>query len=183
MANSLGTETPPGPDSSLGNALMSGAPATPQAAPQGPPGAQGGQAPPPAPPTHEQTVAALRHFDAVKRELEIVLMDPALGKSSVKTKIIDGVTRLVASRFMKPADAVTELSKVPSDPLLQMKWVKGMFDQAQAAENGILDHYGASRPHLGEVADHFAASPPGNAEDHGDHMQALAANYGNRANG
>src|ERR1700732_471362 len=123
MANSLGTETPPAPDSSMGNALMSGGPSMPQgAAPQAPPGApqQPGQATPP-PPTHEQTVAALRHFDAVKRELEIILTDPALGKTSVKTKIIDGVTRLVATRFLKSAQAVDELAEVPSDRLLPLK--------------------------------------------------------------
>jgi hypothetical protein len=175
MANSFGTETPPAPNPGMGNALTSGAMPQP-AAPQGPGGPAGAQAPPP--PTHAQTVAALRHFDAIRKELEIIAKDPALGKSSVKSKIIDGVMRLVAERFMKPVQAVDELSKVPTEPLLQMKWVKTMYAQAQAAENGILDHYGATQPHLGTVADHFAGTKGAyNPDDHGDHLAAMTANY------
>ena len=167
----------------MGNALTSGAaPAAPGNAlaggpPGAPPGPQGPQAAP-APPSHAQTVAALRHFDAIKRELTIIASDPALGKSSMKSKIIDGVTRLVAERFLKPADAVVELSKVPQEPLQQMKWVKTMFAQTQQAENGILDHYGSGSPHLGTVQDHFAATKDvSNRDDHGEHMSAIAANY------
>lgn len=176
MANSFGTETPPAPNPGSGNALTSGAGPMPQAAPQ-PGGPQGAPAPPP--PTHAQVIAMLRHQDAVRRELEIIAKDPALGKSSVKTKIIDGVLRLVAERFLKPVQAVDELSKVPTEPLLQMKWVKTMYAQAQAAENGILDHYGATSPHMGAVADHFAGTKGTyNPDDHDDHMAAMTANYG-----
>jgi hypothetical protein len=175
MANSFGTETPPAPNPGMGNALMSGAGPAPPAPQQ--PGPGGPPQPQPAPPTHAQTVAALRHFDAIRKELEIVAKDPALGKSSVKSKIIDGVMRLVAERFMKPVQAVDELSKVPAEPLMQMKWVKTMYAQAQQAENGILDHYGATQPHLGTVADHFAGTKGTyNPDDHQDHLSALAAN-------
>lgn len=120
----------------------------------------------------------MRHFDAIKRELEIIAADPALGKSSVKSKIIDGVMRLVTERFMKPVQAVDELSKVPAEPLLQMKWVKTMYTQAQQAENGILDHYGATSPHLGAVADHFAGTKGAySADEHLDHVAAMTSNY------
>jgi hypothetical protein len=186
MANSIGTETPPAPDSSLGNALMNGSggvPQGPQQAPsQGAGPQQQGQPQQPSPPTAAQTVAALRHFDATKKELGILLADPALGKTNVKSKIISGVVRLVASGMMKTTEAVTELSKVPTDPLMQMKWAKSMFQQAQTAENAILDQYGATSPHLGTVADHFAStqgvSDPG---DHLDHLAALRGNYGKAA--
>ncbi len=181
MANSFGTETPPAPDSGMSNALMSGG----SSAPTPPPAAQAaGPAGPqkmPPPPTHAQTVAALRHFDAVRRELEIIAKDPALGKSSVKSKIIDGVTRLVAGNIMQVTQAVDELAKVPSEPLLQRKWVKTMLMQAQQAENGILDHYGATSPHMGTVAEHFAATKDiSHPDDHHDHMNALAANFRGR---
>lgn len=175
MANSFGTETPPAPSPGGGNALTSGsAPTAPT-----PPAAQAGQAPQqPAPPTHAQTIAALRHFDAIKKELSILANDPALGKSSVKSKVIDGVLRLVAGGMMTTVGAVDELSKVPTEPLLQMKWVKTMYQQAQQAEDGILDHYGATQPHFGTVADHFAATQDmANPSDHMDHLTALGANY------
>jgi hypothetical protein len=187
MANSFGTETPPAPDPDVSNALMSGAPSVaPNAltvAPAGPSASPAGAQP--APPTHEQTITALRHFDAIRKELQIILADPALGKSSVKSRIIDGMTRLVSARFLKPAEAVTELAKVPQEPLMQLKWAKGMLLQAQNAENSILDHYGMTNPNFATVGDHFAATQGmGNPDDHGDHMAALVANYkGAQANG
>lgn len=166
MANALGTENPPPPQPGGGNALMSGT------GPQVPTAQQ------PAPPTHAQTIAALRHFDAIRKEIELIAKDPSLGKSNLKSKIIDGVLRLVASSMMPTTQAVDELSKVPTEPLLQMKWVKTMYAQAKQAENGILDQYGATQPHFGTVAGHFQATEnAANPNDHQDHLKALAANF------
>lgn len=178
MANSFGTETPPAPDPDSSNALMSGGGAAPS--PQNtPPGAPGQpQQQQPAPPSHEETIAALRHFDAVRKELELIMANPKLGKSSVKDPIIKGVTRLVASGFLTPVKAVDQLASVPQEPLMQLKWAKGMLTQAKQAENGILDHYGAGNPNLGSVQDHFAGTKGmSQMDDHQDHMSALAANY------
>lgn len=160
---------PPAPpqDGSGGNGLQP---------PGVPPAAAPANAAPPAPPTHEQTVAALRHFDAVKGELTTLLSDPATGKSDQKSKIIDGVAKLVAERMISPGQAVIELWQVPRDPLAQRKWLVTMMQQTVQAENGILDHYGQGNPSL-------AASPaevgrhPGNRDDHMEHLAALAANY------
>lgn len=171
MPNPLQTGTmPPLPVQGVagGNGLQQGAGAAPLA-----PGAT----PQPSPPTHEQTVAALRHFDAIKGELRILLQDPALGKSDVKDSIIDGVTKLVSERMISAPTAVMQLSSVPSDPLMQRKWLQNMMDQTMQAENGLLDHYGAGNPSLGDVAGHFAANPGGKRDDHMRHMAALHANY------
>jgi pyruvate/2-oxoglutarate dehydrogenase complex dihydrolipoamide acyltransferase (E2) component len=180
VANSFGTETPPAPESSEGNALMSGAApmaAAAQAAPQGAPGAQPQQAP--APPSPAETVAALRHFDAIKKELMVAAADPALGKKNIKQEIIDGMVRLVAQGMMKTEAAVDQLAKVPTDPLAQMKWVRTTLQQTQMAENGVLDHYGMTSPHLGTVADHFEATKDISPMDaHLGHMESLGANYG-----
>src|SRR6185312_14732617 len=145
MAAGLKTETMPPQDTQSGGQALS-APMLPQAQPAlaasgGAPAAPQGM--PSAPPTHEQTVAALRHFDAIKREIGLVLKNPALGKSDVKSQIIDGVTRLVAEGFMPATAAVDELSKVPSNPLQQMHWAQAQMANARNAENTILDHYGA----------------------------------------
>lgn len=163
------------------NALMGGAVPQPMppAAPQSgaaPPQQAGGQAPP-APPTHAQTVAALRHFDAIRKEIGMILKDPALGKSNVKSKITDGVVRLVSGQFMSPTDAVDTLTKVPEEPLQQMQWAKAMEQQARQAENGILDHYGATNPNMGAVQDHMAMPSGYDPNDHADHMAAVMANY------
>lgn len=141
-------------------------------------GADAPQAEPsPAAPTHEQTVAALRHFDAIKGGLQELLKDPAVGRSDVKDKIIDGMAKLVSERMVSAPQAVMQLSQVPSDPLAQRKWLQTMLQQTLQAENGVLDHYGAGNPYLGSVAEHMAAHKGGARDDHMGHLKALHANY------
>lgn len=169
------------------NALNGGMPPPPQqeTTPQGNGMMPAGQAPggpqqqpaTPSPPTHEQTVAALRHFDAIKGAIAPLLADPALGKSDMKSKIIDGVTKLVAERIISAGTAVDQLSKVPADPLEQRKTLQAMMQQAQQAENNILDHYGHGNPSLGEVHEHFGGRGGGSPDDHMEHIKALHANY------
>jgi hypothetical protein len=156
-----------GANTSGGNALMSSAMPMQQQAPQ--PG-QTQQQQPPAPPTHAQTVTALRHFDAVKGVLEPLLQDPALGKSNMKSQIIDGVTKLVAGRIIPAATAVDQLSKVPSDPLLQRKALQNMMQQAVQAEQVILAHHAIGFAGQGP-------EPIPHTDTHMDHMAAILANY------
>jgi hypothetical protein len=149
-------QAPPQPDS---NPLQSGASAA--AAPA---------------PTHAQTVAALRHFGAIKEELGTLLKNPALGKSSIKSAIIDGTTKLVAERIISPAQAVMQLGKVPEAPLEQRKWVQMMMAQTIQAANAVLDHHAAGQH--GPVD--FAQDHPGddyNPDDHMSHMDALMGQY------
>src|ERR1700728_1352349 len=108
----LANPPPPEQVPSQGNALMSGVPPMLQNAPMG----NGAPAAQPSPPTHEQTVAALRHFDAIKSVLAPLLQDPSLGKSNMKMPVIDGVTKLVSERIISAGTAVDQLSKFPSDP-------------------------------------------------------------------
>jgi hypothetical protein len=165
----LGNPPPPEqvPNFSQGNALLSGAPRTQQNAPMGN-GAQAAQQP--SPPTHEQTVAALRHFDAIKGVLAPLLQDPALGKSNMKMPVIDAVTKLVADRIISTGTAVDQLSKFPSDPLLQRKTLQNMMQQAIQAERVILAHHAIGFAGQGP-------QPTPSADSHMDHMTALHANY------
>lgn len=175
MANMLqGEGTPPPPD--LNNA--NGAASATRAPMMPPMPAQGGAEGQPAP-THAQTVAALRHFDKIKRELEGLIENPELGKSDMKSQIIDGFARLVADRMMSPAQAVVGLAAVPTEPFQQKKWAQTQLAQAQQAEDVILDHFGAANPHFdGGVDHHFGGEmPAGGGDDHMDHMQALMATY------
>src|SRR5262249_52168799 len=78
----------------------------------------------PAPaPTHKQTVAALRHLDAITRKLEEAARDPDLGRANLKSKIIDGMTSLVSTRLMEPGEAVQTLTTFPERPFDQKTWV------------------------------------------------------------
>lgn len=161
MANPLevGMTSPAAPNPDAGNALQQGAPAQQQNAPP--------------PPTHAQTVAALRHFDAIKGELTTLLKNPALGKSDMKSAIIDSVTKLVSERMIKPAEAVMQLSKVPEQPLEQRKALQQLMAQTVQAERGIIAHHAIG----------FAGGgpePTPSADDHMDHMTALGQQYGQK---
>lgn len=170
MANPLeiagGPPQAPLPDNPQ-NGLQQGQPS------QGAPGQ-----PMPPPPSHAQTLAALRHFDAIKGELHRILKDPAVGKSDMKSRIIDGVTKLVSERMISPAQAVMQLSQVPEDPIKQRQWLQTMMAQTVTAENAILDHYGQGNASLGDVQGHVSSMDHGSGDDHMDHMAALQQNYG-----
>jgi hypothetical protein len=165
------------------NALnLGGSPPPPdiQGAPQqASPLQAGGQPPVQAPaPTHAQTVAALRHFGAIKDELTTLMKDPALGKSSIKSAIIDGTTKLVAERIISPAQAVQQLGKVPDDPIMQRKWVTTMLQQTMQAANTVLDHHAAGQDGPVDFAQDHSTQQGYNPDDHMAHMGALAAQYG-----
>jgi hypothetical protein len=143
--------------------------------PQAPQPATAG--PPPAPaPTHGQTVAALRHFDAIISELRDLLSDPSLGKSNVKSKIIDGMTRLVAGRIVSVADSVAQLQGLPDDPIDQRRWIATHLGNAETAKKLVLTHHGVSHAGLPEEMIDKRASP----EDHLDIMQELTSHYRER---
>ena len=166
-----------------GNALTGlttpAAPQMPQQQPQAgaspagpPPGAPQQQPQQPPAPTHAQAVAGLRHYDAIVRVLEGLLKDPALGKTDMKSKFIDGMKRLVADRIMSPAEAVTQLGSVPTDPVEQLKWTRAHFGNALMAENAILDHHRAAFP----GGDNSAT--PADPDNHMQDMQGLMGHYG-----
>lgn len=98
-----------------------------QAAPQAPPA-----------PTHQQTVAALRHFQAILLELNSIAKNPDLGKADVKSAIIDGTTKLVSQRMVSPGQAVTMLATVPERPFEQKTWIANHMQQALQARSMVL---------------------------------------------
>lgn len=159
--NSL--STPPTPNPGPAPALM-GAPGMPPGMPQAPQGP--GAAPPQAPPapTHQQTVSALRHFAAIGKQLEIALKDPDLGKSSIKDKLIDGATTLVADRIIPPGQAVTMLATFPERPYDQKVWIIQHYQQIQQAENAVLAHHAAA----------FAGQGPQPTPNQDSHLQDMA---------
>lgn len=174
MPNPLetGAMPPPAPvqDGGAQNSLQQGMP------PQG--GApQGGGPAQPAPPSHEQTVAALRHFHAVIDEVQSLLKDPAVGKSDLKSKIIDGVTKLVSERMLSPSQAVVQLSQVPSDPIKQRQWLAGILQQNVQAANGVVDHHAQGHDGTLDWGAEGRIEHP-SPDHHIDHMAALTANYG-----
>jgi hypothetical protein len=157
---SLPEQTSDGPP----NALQS-------AAPQ----AGGGQQAPIPAPSHAQTVAALRHFHAIQVQLDALLKNPDLGKTSVKPAIIDGTTKLVSERILSPAEAVQQLSNVPEDPQSQRKWVQTMMMQTYQANEAVLAH--RQNAVVSGTAPQEAPGSDYDPDDHGNHMAALATHY------
>lgn len=127
--------------------------------------------PPGPPPSHQQTVAAMRHFDAVERELAALLADPACGKSNMKSKIIDGATKLVAAGIVSASDAVTQLASVPDRPFEQKQWIEANYVQAINAAVGVLAHHGAA--FQGQDVD----TTPDDPEHHAETMSGLLQQY------
>lgn len=127
---------PPPDIAPVGNALQQGPPG---AAPAGAPGA------PPAPPqlSHNETVAALRHFDEVGGMFGSVLKNEGLGKQDVKSSLIDAVTKLVADRVVPPTAAVELLSQFPTRPFEQKQWIEKHYQDNQNAAVTVLDHHRA----------------------------------------
>lgn len=168
-----GTQTPPAPrPDATPQPATSGVLSAPNVS--GAPPMVPGQGPPVAAPTHGQTVASLRHFDAIERELMVLLKDPAVGKSNVKSKIIDGVTKLVADRMMTPGAAVGQLATVPEEPFKQKQWLQTHLIQSIIAKVKVLsDHakaFGGTPEHLVDKT----SSP----DDHLADMQGVMGHYG-----
>lgn len=132
------------------------------------------QAPPP--PSHAQTVAFLRHAHAIIEEIQTVLKDPATGKSDQKNKIIDAVTGLVSERMLTPAQAVMQLSQVPSDPLQQRRWLQSTLMQTVQAANAVVDHHAAGNDGSLDWGVEGQVQHPNN-DDHMNNMAGLEANY------
>ncbi len=174
MTNPLqsGMATPQAPEMQepVQNSLQQGP--APQGAPQGPQGAPAG----PPPPTHEQTVAALRHFHAIIEEVQHILKDPAVGKSDLKSKIIDGTTKLVSERMISPSQAVVQLSSVPEDPIKQRQWLQKMLNDTVQAANAVVDHHAAGNEGTMDWGIESKMIHP-HADDHMGHMSALGAKY------
>lgn len=147
--------------------------------PGAPPGGQGQppNLPPQVPaPTHQQTVAALRHFSAIEKELTSILKDPDLGKADLKSKVQDGTVKLVAAGILTPAQGVSQLLTFPSRPYDQKTWLENHFQQATQAATTVLSHHQAA--FAGQAVD---TTPP-DPDNHQDDMAALAGIYGNGGN-
>lgn len=127
-------------------------------------------------PSHQETVAALRHFMRIVDELQKLEKNPALGRSNMKDPIIDGVSSLVADRMLSAADAIPLLASVPDDPLQQRKWMQKMLQQTIHAQNSVLTHHVAAHPATLDWAQE-KQHQAGSMDDHMQTMSGLAGRY------
>lgn len=176
MANALSSlassATPPAPNPDGGAQSPANALAMPMGG-QGLAGSAQGQPGPQQPPApnHQQTVAALRHFMAIEQELTALLKDPSLGKSDMKSKIIDGTTQLVADGILTAPSAIQQLATVPERPFEQKQWLMKHFSDTISSQNAVLDHH---RMAFGGVDLGPQQSDP---DDHQSDMDGLMSQY------
>lgn len=159
---------PPAPNPQPMQSPAGGSALAPANAPNAPNAPPQQQAPAP---SHQQTVAALRHFDAIERELRGLLMDPDLGKTDMRSQIQDGAVKLVAGGIMTAAQAVAQLTTVPDRPFDQRKWVEQHFQQTIQSATAVVAHHQAA----------FAGAPPpqqiAGPDQHAAVMSGLLAHY------
>ncbi len=115
-------------------------------------------------PNHAQTVAALRHFDAINKQLKVLLANPNLGKTNIRSSVIDSVTNLVGQRIISPTQAVQQMTSFPDKPFDQKMWLGKMLQQNMMAEMAVLVHHG----------DHVPDGQPQEANPD-NHMQDMAS--------
>jgi len=123
-------------------------------------------------PNHAQTVAALRHFSMIDKQLKALLNNPNLGKVDIRKSVIDSVTTLVGDRILSPTQAVQQMTSFPDKPFEQKQWLTNLATQNAAAEVAVLGHHGKA----------FAGQPdqpiPQNVEDsHMDTMAGMMADH------
>jgi len=116
-------------------------------------------------PDHKQTVAALRHFEAIGKQLKMALKDPDLGRADLRSKVIDGMTSLVASRILSPGEAVQTLATFPERPYEQKIWMVDHYKQTLKARDDVLDHHKMA----------YAGAGPEPTPSGDNHMQDIAA--------
>ena len=163
IANPPAPNPQPQAQTQPGNALSGPTPgAMPQAAPP--------QLPPA--PTHAQTVTALRHFGALEEELSELMADPDLGKTDMKSRVIDGMTRLVAEGIVPPSGAVRDMGTFPEKPFDQRQWINQHFMNVVQAQTAILAHH-----QFGAMNGEDVGSDEPSVDDHQTIMNGLQARY------
>jgi hypothetical protein len=168
--------SPPGPTSAPGVPTPTQPDANPLARLAGG-GQQGGVAPPP---THAQTVTAMRHFGELQKRLGKLLADPAVGKENMRPKIFDMGAGLLGDGFMTLPKLMNEIKTLPQDPADQKKWLQQHYTAVSKAQIAVLDHYRAGNPGSGNWQADLAAQPPAAAGEHADQMDGIMKHYQRR---
>jgi hypothetical protein len=176
LADHLSTPPAPSPSALQGDINSAAPPMTPGGPSAfgagGPSPGSGGQPQQMPAPTRAQTIAALRHFAALAKQLEAALRDPDLGKADLKNKIIDGVTELVQERMMPPTEAVQILATFPSRPFEQKQWIAQHYQNVIQAREAVLTHHAMAFAGQGPQA-------PPSVDSHMDDIAGMMrAHYG-----
>jgi hypothetical protein len=132
------------------------------------------------PPTHQQTVTAIRHFGELQKRLSKLLADPSVGKENMRPKIFDMAAGLLGDGFMTLPRLMNEVKTLPQDPADQKKWLQKHLEAVSRAQVSVLDHYRAGNPGSGDWRADLAAQPPEGETDHANLMDGVMKHYQRR---
>lgn len=167
----------PGLQDLLAAIQSGGQPGSPQGAPPpaGNPLAALAQQPQaaPQPPilNHAQTVAAVHHFGQIKQAMLPVMDDPNLGKTNIRPKLLDAMSKLLASKALSLPEIMKAVKSLPEDPMAQKGFVDKIYTDNDKAQKMVLQNHA-----MGQFGD--GEPEPWTQDGHGNHMAELAKQYG-----
>lgn len=121
-------------------------------------------------PTAGQTAAALHHFSEIKSTLKPLLSDPNLGKTNIRPKLLDSMSKLLASRALTLPQVMNAVKALPDDPADQMKFVQKVYQDNDTAQKLVLLQH-RSAPQSEDQED------PYSADNHSAMMDGLLKQY------
>lgn len=126
-------------------------------------------------PTHEQTVAALRHLAMFQKEFGKILSLPDVGKVDIKGPVLEMMADVMGDGLVTLPQVMNQLKNFPMEPLQQRQWVEQHLANAQQAAQAILQQHAMSKGPLGPWEIENAAR--GGSSDHIAMMSGLVNQY------
>jgi hypothetical protein len=130
------------------------------------------QQPAPRTPSTAQTVAALHRLIAVRAILAPIAQDPKLGTESVRPKLLNAASKLLAEKIMTLPEIMETIKALPEDPTDQKQFVDRIYEQVGNARAALLEHHYAAPPTEDEE--------PWSPENHDKNISQLMEHYRGR---
>lgn len=129
--------------------------------------------------SHQMTVAAITHFQAVKKQLTRLAANPGLGKENIRPAIFNATADLLGEGFFTLPQLMNEIKSLPVDPPGQKKWVMQHLSNVTLAQHQVLDDHRANAQGSGDFASEAQGFAPVGvgAPVHSDLMSQVSRAY------
>ena len=128
------------------------------------------------PMSHEMTVAAITHFQAVTKQLKQIAANPGLGRENIRPKIFNAIASLLGDGFFTLPMVMNEIKTLPTDPVGQKQWVMTHLMNAQMAQKQVIQDHRDSQQGTGDYQSEAQNFTP-STRVHADMMSELSRNY------
>lgn len=131
--------------------------------------------------SHQMMVAAITHFQAVKKQLMRLATNPGLGKENIRPAIFNATADLLGEGFFTLPQLMNEIKSLPVDPPGQKKWVMQHLSNVTLAQQQVLDDHRATAQGTGNFAADAQQNPTApvgvGAPVHSDLMSQVSRAY------